>query len=498
MLFSTNKKLLLLFALIFIFSQNLFSQVGSEFPIEVGPDSTFATGYAQDDVKYAIVMRKEKGLNGADIVVQFHSRSDHSLIGGLITVGSTVVPSHMFDEALPQIAFDGTRYLVVWSDISNGGIKYRFIHSQTFELSQLYSDSTLPVLLGGNCLHYNSVTNKYLLVSGIKTQSGVYLVYNFISTNGYLSNSSQRVNFAARKEVSLSYALGKYFICFIKEDPQYSDHDVYGQILNEDGSLSGSPFAIDINQFPSDNPIFVTFDGKYFVCFFPDEEPSGWKLYARRIAPNGAVSNERFFISDDFSFVPFAAVGNGKILVTWIKLPIGGMGYLKGRFFDSNLTGIGNEFVFFYPLDNKFPLGNTVVFNGQKFLCYTTLVKFGIAPDSSIYFFDGDIYGTTIIDPTLVEEETDNPDEYILYQNYPNPFNPSTKIKFYLKENGFTTLKIFNLMSQEIVTIISDYLSSGNHEIVLDASRFGLNSGVYFAQLNAGSYKSTIKLVYLK
>jgi len=53
-------------------------------------------------------------------------------------------------------------------------------------------------------------------------------------------------------------------------------------------------------------------------------------------------------------------------------------------------------------------------------------------------------------------------------------------------------------MSQEIVTIISDYLSSGNHEIVLDASRFGLNSGVYFAQLNAGSYKSTIKLVYLK
>ncbi len=498
MFFNCLKNFLPILVLFLLFSLKLYSQVGSEFPIEVGPDSCFATGYAQDDVKYAIVMRREKGLSGADIVVQFHSKADHSLIGTPIKVGSTVVPVYLFDEAIPQIAFDGMRYLVVWSDIMNGGIKYRFINSQTFELSQLYSDSTLSVVLSGNCLHFNSNTNRYLLVSGINSQSGIYLIYNFITTTGNISSSSQLVNFPTRKEISLSYSLGKYLICFVKKDPLYSDHDVYGQLLDENGTLVGSPFAIDINQYPSDNPIFVTFDGKYFVCFFPDEEPTGWKLYAKRIAPNGSVWHNRYLISDDFSLLPFASVGNGKMLVTWIKLPITGIGYMKGKFFDTNLDGIGSEFVIFYPFNIKFPLSNTSVFSGEKYFCYTTLAKIVIGPDSSIYPIDGDIYGTTVLDPTLIEKDESNPNLCILYQNYPNPFNPLTKIKFYIKEDGFTTLMLLNLISEEICTIVSDYLSAGDYEFTLNPSEFGLNSGIYFAQLTSGRYKATIKLVYLK
>ena len=73
-----------------------------------------------------------------------------------------------------------------------------------------------------------------------------------------------------------------------------------------------------------------------------------------------------------------------------------------------------------------------------------------------------------------------------------------TKIKFYIKEDGFTTLKLLNLISEEICTIVSDYLSAGDYEFTLNPSEFGLNSGIYFAQLTSGRYKATIKLVYLK
>lgn len=61
---------------------------------------------------------------------------------------------------------------------------------------------------------------------------------------------------------------GKYLISFIKEANTTSDYEIYGQLLNEDRTLSGSPFLIDGSTYPSDNPLFVKFDGKYHIFFF--------------------------------------------------------------------------------------------------------------------------------------------------------------------------------------------------------------------------------------
>ncbi len=482
--------------LIIIFSE-IFAQVGNEFPIEVGSDSCYATGYAEDDTKYMIVMRKEKGLSGADIVIQFHSKTNHSLIGSPIVLGSTNVPFTEFESAIPQAAFDGTRFLVVWSDIQNGGIKYRFIHSQTFELSQLYSDLTLPAILGGiNALHFNSSTNKYLLVFGVRYWTGdVYLFYNFIQPNGFMSNSNQLVNFPTRRELSFSYANGKYLICFIKEANQVSDYEVYGQFLNENGTLSGSTFLIDGTTYPTDNPLYVVFDGNYYICIFPEEEQTGWKIYAKRITPNGIVDNQRYLITQEGWLVPLAAVGNNKILITWLN-PM--MGNLKGKFFDFNLSGIGNEFVVFNTLNGKFPFGNELVYDGGKFYCFTTRVDIYITPDSSYHFTNGDIYGVPIFDPTYVKNDANKSIDFVLHQNFPNPFNPTTKINFSLKEDLRTTLKIYDLFGKEITTLVDQNLESGLHTIEFNPEKFGLSGGVYFYQINAGSFKETKKMIYIK
>jgi hypothetical protein len=88
------------------------------------------------------------------------------------------------------------------------------------------------------------------------------------------------------------------------------------------------------------------------------------------------------------------------------------------------------------------------------------------------------------------------PEAYRLSQNYPNPFNPSTTIKFALPHAGPVTLRVYNVLGEEVVTLISGEHPAGTFEASWDAS--GLPSGVYFYRLTAGEYIQTKKMVLMK
>lgn len=88
------------------------------------------------------------------------------------------------------------------------------------------------------------------------------------------------------------------------------------------------------------------------------------------------------------------------------------------------------------------------------------------------------------------------PDKYSLSQNYPNPFNPVTKIDFAISKNEFVTIKIYDLLGKEIMTLVSENLKSGNYSYSFNASN--LTSGVYFYKINAGNFSDTKKMVLLK
>ena len=103
-----------------------------------------------------------------------------------------------------------------------------------------------------------------------------------------------------------------------------------------------------------------------------------------------------------------------------------------------------------------------------------------------------------------VKENTSNgvPDRYVLDQNYPNPFNPSTAIHYSLPvgQDGIlsnhVSLRVFNLLGQEVATLVNGVEQAGNHEVVWDAT--GFPSGVYFYRLTAGGFVETKKLVLLR
>ena len=88
------------------------------------------------------------------------------------------------------------------------------------------------------------------------------------------------------------------------------------------------------------------------------------------------------------------------------------------------------------------------------------------------------------------------PREWQLAQNYPNPFNPRTTIKFQIPNSQFATLKVFNVLGEEVTTLLSASLPSGSHSYQWDAS--GQASGIYYYQLVAGGYREVKKMIYLK
>jgi enterochelin esterase family protein len=88
------------------------------------------------------------------------------------------------------------------------------------------------------------------------------------------------------------------------------------------------------------------------------------------------------------------------------------------------------------------------------------------------------------------------PVSFQLLQNYPNPFNPTTTIAFDVSKSRFVTLKVFNLVGQEIATVISENLMPGSYRYSFDASR--LASGVYIYCLCAGDFVQARKMILLK
>jgi hypothetical protein len=105
----------------------------------------------------------------------------------------------------------------------------------------------------------------------------------------------------------------------------------------------------------------------------------------------------------------------------------------------------------------------------------------------------------SIINPTLTgtgSNVSELPKEFKLYENYPNPFNPTTTIKYDIANNSFVKLVVYDLAGKEVETLVSNNLQAGSYEATWSGSNYA--SGVYFAKIEAGSYRHIIKMLMVK
>jgi len=118
-----------------------------------------------------------------------------------------------------------------------------------------------------------------------------------------------------------------------------------------------------------------------------------------------------------------------------------------------------------------------------------TSIMPNITPTSEVYCFD----------PSLVSVETPNnhiPKEFVLNQNYPNPFNPSTKIQYSVPQISNVSIKIFDILGNDIETLVNKEKPAGTYELTWNA--VNLPGGVYFYQLRAVDHSTSSGQVFIQ
>ena len=109
---------------------------------------------------------------------------------------------------------------------------------------------------------------------------------------------------------------------------------------------------------------------------------------------------------------------------------------------------------------------------------------------------DGVVYGDTSIVVGIFDENVLTPIEFTLFQNTPNPFNPSTKISWQSPVSGWQTLKVYDVLGNEVGTLVDEYKPAGSYEIEFNGNKFA--SGIYYYQLRTGDFVQTKKMILLR
>ena len=98
---------------------------------------------------------------------------------------------------------------------------------------------------------------------------------------------------------------------------------------------------------------------------------------------------------------------------------------------------------------------------------------------------------------TDVNEEVNiQPEQYSLEQNYPNPFNPTTSIRYQVSSIAQVTLKVYDILGNEVARLVNEDKPVGSYEVDFDASQ--LSSGIYLYKLTAGNFIETRKMILIK
>lgn len=161
--------------------------------------------------------------------------------------------------------------------------------------------------------------------------------------------------------------------------------------------------------------------------------------------------------------------------------------------------------IFRQTADTMFIMGipaSTTEFKATTYEWYTNESKF---PVFGISYIEIDVNGTITTDKqvdyntetaTDVDDENLNPGNFTLEQNFPNPFNPETIIKYSINSNQFVSLKVYDVLGNEIADLINEEKPAGVYEVKFNGN--GLSSGIYFYKLQTGGLTETKKMILMK
>jgi Secretion system C-terminal sorting domain len=241
------------------------------------------------------------------------------------------------------------------------------------------------------------------------------------------------------------------------------DNKFYSEVLVEDiglDSLSSSSTHYEYFRIDSST-------GKIYSAWFDNDSLLSEELYSDLLAEVGdtiPIGNGIYLESE----VPFSLLGLSSLKRTFLndQTPIQDIRFLKG---------LGLIYEYWWELAG---------FEKSLLGC----------------IIEGIVYGDTTV-VSVDDEQLPVALSFMLDQNYPNPFNPSTIIKYEIpgqarNDNMTVVLKIYDVLGNEIATLINEEKPAGTYEVEFDGG--GLPSGIYFYHLTAGGYSATKKMILMK
>jgi hypothetical protein len=238
-------------------------------------------------------------------------------------------------------------------------------------------------------------------------------------------------------------------------------------------------------------------NGSFIISWIDWNNPDNDNLYAQMYNSLGEPIGNNLLINDvqgsvyRFSDPTLSMIENGNIFISW----------------QDNSNGNYDIYCQVYSLSGQsirtnFKINSNNDMSDQKnpIIYLTDKGLYAVWEDNRVPGQGWDIFANVIaledIPPLEAEIYFDIPLDFLLKQNHPNPFNLSTTISFSIPERSFVSLKIFDLLGNEIAVMVSEELSEGNYTRQWDAKN--LSSGVYFYRLQTGVFTETKKLILLK
>ncbi len=475
---------------VFCFASGSISPYSSpffyEFPIAVGDDSALTLcPAAYDGTNYLVGIQGDVSFH-ANISAQLVSQSGN-LVGSRISVGRT--------GGVTWVAFDGTKYLIVWEDDWNYPMDQAY--GQFISTSGNLTGNAFPI--SGQALDIEvmggiAFGESYFLVPWVQNDT---LFGQLVDVSGNLFGAPIKISDTPVFFMGPALAFdGTNFLVVWPSDPS----SVYGQLISKSGVLVGNNIPIDVSSYSSNNPVSVFFDGsRYIVCFSDriDTVSQKWDIFARFVTTSGNVAERVTIVeAQGEQVMPSIAFDGTNYLITWMNNISYDYMNSRGRFFNTAGNPVGSEFTVFDTLNNERPAGAFVAFGGYQYLAITTR-------GMEMNLEDGDIFGAFVPAGTGVEEEPENKPEisvFELNQNTPNPFKDNTIIRFELAHGCLVELSVYSVSGQKIKTLVNEYVDAGVHTCAWNGGNEyneKVNSGIYFLKMRAGNTQLSREIIII-
>ena len=413
------------------------------------------------------------------------------------------------NQDYPSISMDGAgNFVVAWDDTRNNnydvdiyfqrytstgaalGVNTR-VNDDIDSVKQWYPSSAMDA------------TGNFVIV-WIDERNGNLDVYyqRFTSTGTPLGantkvNDDTTITIQTNPSIAMD-ATGNYIIAW--HDYRNSNADIYFQIYTSNGTPLGANTKVndDVGIEFQHNPSISMDAVGTFVIAWQDFRNSNWDIFFQRYTNTGTTLGMNTRANDDagseYQRLPRISVNDvGDFVIVWDDERFTGSDIFGQRYFSSGSPNGGNYRI----VAEDLGIG-AVVFASNQVLVFSW-VDDRRSQGYDIYakIVNWNWNGVTAI----IDDVNINPIDFSLSQNYPNPFNPSTNIKFTISDFGFVNLKVYDLLGNEVTTLVNEEKPAGEFEVEFNVGRDSspdIASGIYFYQLRAGKYIETKKMLLIK